>query len=97
MDKDKTYEKLTVKSLEGRAEYAFWRRNDRAYLTLNDPLLLRLKPEPLGTSNAAISKWREASAQANGTLKLILREVVLICAIQLEKMMKRMHSNFGNF
>ena len=76
-------DKLTVKPLEGCADYQFWSRNARAYLTRYDPLLLGLKPEAQGTSNVAINKWREASAQAKGTLTLLLSEQVQVRAIAI--------------
>ena len=65
-DDKSSSDKLYVKPLTGSADYSFWRRNARAYLTRYDPLLLGLKEQATGTSAAAVNKWREASAQAKG-------------------------------
>ena len=84
MSKDQyASDKITIKPLEGPKDYAFWRRNARAYLTRYDPLLLGLKPEAQGSSANAINKWREASAQAKGSLTLLLSEQVQVRAIAI--------------
>ena len=81
MDKDKyASDKISVKALEEPKDYAFWRRNARAYLTRYDPLLLGLKPAAQGTSASDINRWREASAQAKATLTLLLSEQVQVRA-----------------
>ena len=56
---DKHDYKMTVKLLEGIADYPHWRRNARAYLTRYDPLLLGLEEGPQGTSAAAQNKWEK--------------------------------------
>ena len=83
MDKDKSSDKISVNPLEGSSDYSFWRRNARAYLTRYDPLLLGLKEEPQGNGQANLNKWREASAQAKGTITLLLSEAVQVRAIPL--------------
>lgn len=84
MDKEKySSEKITVKKLEGSADYAYWRHNARVYLTRYDTLLLGLQEEHNSTSNAAITKWGEASAQAKWQLIILLSEPVQFRAIEL--------------
>ena len=80
MDKEKSYEKISIKHLEGCDDYPFWRRNARAYLTRYDPLLLGLKEGPQGNGQANLNKWREASSQAKGTITLLLSEAVQVHA-----------------
>ena len=83
MEKEKMYDLLNAKALEGNAGYGFRRLQVSAYLTRYDPLLVELKTEAFGTSNAAITKWREASAKATGTSTLLLSDAVQIREISV--------------
>lgn len=49
-------------------------------MTRYDPILLSLQVYPTTQSNEKVTKWREASAQTKGTLKLLLSQLVQIRA-----------------
>lgn len=63
-----SFDKHYVKPFEGSADDTHWAKNSQAYLHHYDSLLLGLKTQALGSSNANFTKWRVASAHAKGAI-----------------------------